>query len=93
MAAKNSPKHHPLHLTNLYSLGHITLLPISNISMKNPLPTPTNTQKWAAQNKGFDADYIPGQDDGEFIKREIDEDLVRVDEVETAQQLSKLGIY
>lgn len=65
------------------------------IEVKNPIPFPTNVQKWAAQNKGFDADYIPGFDDGEhFIRREIAEDQVmeRVDEVEIAAQLP-IGIY
>lgn len=57
---------------------------------KNPIPTPTNTQKWAAQNKGFDPDYVYGLDDDLiFRNRERDEDQVmeRIDEVEIAAQL------
>ena len=63
------------------------------MKIENPIPTPSNKQKFMAQAKGFDADYIAGFDDGEFIKREIDEDLVRVDELANLPELSKLGIY
>jgi|HubBroStandDraft_5_1064220.scaffolds.fasta_scaffold1954394_2 hypothetical protein len=32
-------------------------------SRKEP---PTNKERWAAQARGIDADYIPGYDDGEW---------------------------
>ncbi len=47
------------------------------MKITNPIPTPTNKDKFWAQTKGFDADYIPGQDDGEvqeFKNQERDED-------------------
>jgi hypothetical protein len=30
---------------------------------------PTNKDKWLAQKRGIDADYIPGYDDGEVPER------------------------
>lgn len=62
------------------------------MKIENPIPTPTNKDKFFAEAKGFDADYVPGMDDGEFIIRErLEQD--RTDEIETAQELSKLGIW